>query len=106
GWVEFDEALSAVDDIGPGGDYLGHPHTQENFQTAFFMPEMFDNNSIEQWMAEGSVEITRRALDHARRLLEAYEMPKMDEAADEALLEYIRCREDEIPVASELNQKY
>ncbi|MYD77050.1 MAG: trimethylamine methyltransferase family protein [Gammaproteobacteria bacterium] len=106
GWDDFDEALSAVDDIGPGGHYLGHPHTQENFQTAFFMPEMFDNNSIEQWMAEGSVEITRRALDHARRLLEAYEMPKMDEAADEALLEYIRCREDEIPVASELNQKY
>ncbi|MFP3386168.1 trimethylamine methyltransferase family protein, partial [Tritonibacter sp. SIMBA_163] len=48
-WDDFDQAVAAVPDLGPGGHYLGHPHTQENFQRAFFMPEMFDNNSIEQW---------------------------------------------------------
>ena len=48
-WDDFDEGISAVADIGPGGHYLGHPHTLENFQSAFFMPEMFDNNSIEQY---------------------------------------------------------
>jgi trimethylamine--corrinoid protein Co-methyltransferase len=37
-WDDFDEALGAVRDIGPGGHYLGHPHTQENFQRAFFLP--------------------------------------------------------------------
>jgi trimethylamine--corrinoid protein Co-methyltransferase len=68
-WDDFDEALAAVRDVGPGGHYLGHPHTQANFQRAFFMPELFDNNSIEQWVAEGSKEITARALDHARKLL-------------------------------------
>ena len=46
-WDDFDEGLDAVKDIGPGGHYLGHPHTLENFQRAFFMPELFDNNSIE-----------------------------------------------------------
>ena len=80
-WHDFDEALAAVSDIGPGGHYLGHPHTQENFQTAYFMPELFDNNSIEQWVAEGSVEITERALNHARKLLSDYEEPKLDEGA-------------------------
>ena len=69
-WDDFDEALQAVRDVGPGGHYLGHPHTLENFQRAFFMPEMFDNNSIEQWQAEGSVEINERAgqRGRARRL--------------------------------------
>ena len=52
-WADFDEALAAVRDVGPGGHYLGHPHTQDNFQRAFFMPELFDNNSIEQWIADG-----------------------------------------------------
>lgn len=33
------------------------------------MPELFDNNSIEQWVAEGGVEIAERALNHARKLL-------------------------------------
>ena len=105
-WDDFDTAVGAVPDVGPGGHYLGHPHTQENFQTAFFMPELFDNNSIEQWVAEGSVEITERALNHARKLLNDYEEPKLDEAKNEALLDYIARREREIPAADELNQSY
>ena len=105
-WDDFHEALAAIPDIGPGGHYLGHPHTQANFQTAFFMPELFDNNSIEQWAAEGSKEITRRALDHARALLADYEEPKLDEATDEALCDYIARREREIPAADALNQEY
>ena len=65
----LDEALAAVRDIGPGGHYLGHPHTQENFQQAFFMPKLFDNNSYEQWVAEGSKDAPTRALETARKLL-------------------------------------
>ena len=105
-WHDFDEAVAAISDIGPGGHYLGHDHTQANFQDAFFMPEMFDNNSIEQWVAEGSVEITERALSQARKLLAEYQEPKLDEATDEALRDYIARREREIPAADELNQDH
>ena len=105
-WNDFDEALAAVSDIGPGGHYLGHPHTLENFQDAYFMPELFDNNSIEQWVAEGSVEITERALKYARKLLSEYQEPVLDEAKNEELLDYIARREREIPAADELNQSY
>ncbi|WP_170407392.1 trimethylamine methyltransferase family protein [Ruegeria arenilitoris] len=103
-WHDFDEAVAAVSDIGPGGHYLGHPHTQDNFQEAFFMPELFDNNSIEQWVAEGEVEITERALNHAGKLLAEYQEPRLDPATDEALRDYIARREREIPAADELNQ--
>ena len=103
-WHDFDTALAAVSDIGPGGHYLGHQHTQDNFQEAFFMPNMFDNNSIEQWAAEGSVEITERALKQAKKLLQEYEEPKLDEGKNEELLAYIAKREKEIPPADALNQ--
>ncbi len=103
-WDDFDEALQAVRDVGPGGHYLGHPHTLENFQQAFFMPEMFDNNSIEQWQADGAIEINERALQRVRDLLNEYEEPKLDPALDEALLDYIARREREIPAADALNQ--
>jgi len=105
-WTDFDGAMSAVTDIGPGGHYLGHPHTLDHFQSAFFMPEMFDNNSIEQWQAEGSVEITGRALKHARKLLDVYEKPALDPAIDEELQAYMARREREIPAADALNQTY
>ncbi|WP_425303937.1 trimethylamine methyltransferase family protein [Wenxinia saemankumensis] len=105
-WDDFDEGLAAIRDIGPGGHYLGHDHTQANFQRAFFMPELFDNTSIEQWAAEGEVEITERALARARKLLNDYEEPKLDEGVDEALRDYIDRREREIPAADALNQEY
>ena len=105
-WTDFDAALAAVPDIGPGGHYLGHPHTLEHFQKAFFMPEMFDNNSIEQWQAEGAVEITERALIKARAMLGEYEEPKLDAGVNEALLDYIARRERDIPAVDALNQDH
>ena len=70
------------------------------------MPQLFDNNSIEQWKAEGSKEITERALDYAKKLLRDYEEPKLDEAVNEALLDYIARREREIPEDQGLNETY
>ena len=103
-WDDFDEALKAVRDVGPGGHYLGHPHTLENFQRAFYMPELFDNNSIEQWQAEGSIEINERALNTVKTMLAEYEEPTLDEGVNEALLDYVARREREIPAADALNQ--
>ena len=103
-WDDFDAALGAVRDVGPGGHYLGHPHTLENFQDAFFMPEMFDNNSIEQWQADGSVEINERAMTRARDLLNEYVEPTLDAGVNDELLDYIARREREIPAADALNQ--
>jgi len=95
-----------VRDVGPGGHYLGHPHTLENFQRAYFMPELFDNNSIEQWQADGGVEINERALGTVRTMLGEYEEPKLDAGVNEALLDYIARREREIPAADALNQDH
>ena len=105
-WDDFDEALSAISDIGPGGHYLGHPHTLENFQRAFFMPKLFDNNSIEQWIADGSKDTTQRALEQAKALLAEYEEPTLDPGVNEALLDYIARREREIPAVDALNTEY
>ncbi|MGB7206165.1 MAG: trimethylamine methyltransferase family protein, partial [Anderseniella sp.] len=105
-WDDFDEALEAVRDVGPGGHYLGHPHTQTNFQKAFFMPKLFNNDSIEQWQADGSQEITERALKEAKAMLDAYEEPKLKHDVNEALLDYIARREREIPAVDALNQDH
>ena len=105
-WDDFDEALAAVRDVGPGGHYLGHKHTQANFQRAFFMPKLLDNTAYEQWTADGSRETTARALTEARAMLAAYEEPKLDQGVDEALRDYIARREREIPAVDALNQDH
>ncbi|MEM7471736.1 MAG: trimethylamine methyltransferase family protein [Pseudomonadota bacterium] len=103
-WDDFGEAMQAVRDVGPGGHYLGHPHTLEKFQSAFFMPELFNNDSIEQWQADGAIEINERALAYTKTLLGEYQEPKLDAGVDEHLRDYIARREREIPAADALNQ--
>jgi trimethylamine--corrinoid protein Co-methyltransferase len=105
-WDDFEEGLAAVRDVGPGGHYLGHPHTQANFQRAFFIPKLFDNNSIEQWKAEGSKDVKERALAQAKRLLAEYEEPKLDQAKDEELRDYTARRSREIPAVDALNNEH
>jgi trimethylamine--corrinoid protein Co-methyltransferase len=105
-WDDFDDALGAVRDVGPGGHYLGHPHTQANFQDAFFMPELLDNAAFEHWVADGSREITARALEHARALLAAHEDPPLDAGVAEALEDYVARRMREIPAVDALNNEH
>jgi trimethylamine--corrinoid protein Co-methyltransferase len=97
--TDLEPAMATVREVGPGGHFFGTKHTQDNFQSAFFIPELFDNNSYEQWVAEGSTDATTRAMRAAKDALERYEAPPLDEAIDEALKDFIRRREAELPDA-------
>jgi trimethylamine---corrinoid protein Co-methyltransferase len=92
-------AMEAIREVGPGGHYLGCAHTQRNFKTAFYRSEIADNNSFEQWEAEGGKDANQRATEAARRLLAQYEPPPLDAAIDEALQEFIAKRKAELPNA-------
>jgi len=77
-----------------------------NFERAFFMPKLFDNNSIEQWEADGSKDTIQRGLEYARKTLNDYQEPKLDEAINDELLDYIGRREATIPAMDALNQEH
>ena len=90
---ELDGALSAMDEVDPGGHYLGTKHTLENFEKAFIIPEMMHHDSFEQWEAEGRLDTNDRAIRKVRQMLTEFEAPKLDEAIDEELLDFIARRE-------------
>lgn len=94
---DFDEAISTVAEVGPGGHFLGTAHTQAHFQDAFFMSELFDNNSFEQWLADGAKDAATRGLEAARRALDGYTAPALDAGIEEALGEFVARRERELP---------
>ena len=98
---DFDEAIATVRDVGPGGHFLGTEHTQGHFQDAFFMSELFDNNSFEQWLADGAKDAAARGVEAARRALDAYVAPALDPGIDEALSEFVARRERELPDVQE-----
>jgi trimethylamine--corrinoid protein Co-methyltransferase len=90
-------ALDAFREAGPGQHYLGTAHTLANYQHAFYEFPLADNNSYEQWMAEGALEQPRRALQRWQALLDSYQPPPLDAAIDEALRDYCERRKAELP---------
>ena len=59
--------------------------------------ELADNNSFEQWSAEGGRDLLQRANRRWKSLLEAYQPPPLDPARDEALREYVTRRKRAMP---------
>ena len=83
------QAMDAIREVGPGSHFLGCAHTQANFETAFFRSTLADNNSVEQWEAEGAQDMVARANAIWKRTLHMYQAPAIDPAVDEALNDYI-----------------
>ena len=96
---ESGQAMDAIREVGPGSHYLGCAHTQANFQTAFYRSNLADNNSYEQWLAEGEKRIETRANALCRSWLQNYQAPELDAGIDEALLAFVRQRKESMPDA-------
>jgi trimethylamine---corrinoid protein Co-methyltransferase len=94
---ENGQALDAILTNEPGQHYLGSAHTLANFEHAFYRSEIADNNSFEQWQEDGSLDAAQRANAIWKRMLAEYEAPPMDDAIDEALLEFIVKRKASMP---------
>ncbi|MBS0580883.1 MAG: trimethylamine methyltransferase family protein [Proteobacteria bacterium] len=95
--TENGQALDAIREVGPGKHFLGCAHTQANFQTAFYRSPLADNNSVEQWEAEGAKDSIARANALWKKQLAEYEAPPLDPAVDEALLDYMNRRKASFP---------
>jgi trimethylamine--corrinoid protein Co-methyltransferase len=96
---ENGQAMDAIREVGPGKHFLGCAHTQANFETAFYRSSIADNNSFEQWLAEGEQDAAKRANTLWKKMLAEYEPPAIDPGTDEALQAYIRQRKDSMPDA-------
>ena len=94
---ENGQAMDAIREVGPGQHFLGTAHTYANFETAFARSEVANNDSFEQWEEDGSLDAAQRANGIWKQMLADYEAPAIDEAVDEALLEFIARRKDVLP---------
>ena len=91
------QAMEALREVGPGQHFLGCDHTQQNFKSAFYLSEIADNNSYEQWVEDGSTDTATRANAKWKQMLNDYEAPPLDASIDAALLAYMEERKASFP---------
>jgi len=53
-------ALDLIDQAGPDGQFVDHPHTLANFRQHWY-PDVFERGNYDRWQAGGSKSLTERA---------------------------------------------
>lgn len=99
GGIDFsdtDEAMEAIAAVGPGGHFLGSPHTVDRYETAFHSPILSDWRPYEFWENDGASDAAERATARWKQMLDAYTPPPMDPAIAEELEAYVARRTEEI----------
>lgn len=89
---EIDEermARGVIDEIGPGGYYLGTDHTSVFFKSEQHWPNLISRKRIDDWTNDGAKSLGVRAAEFADSLLSLQEESLLDESALKALGEVV-----------------
>ena len=92
GTSEEDLAVDAIDDVGPGGHFLAHPHTLRNMR-GLWRSRFFDRGTWEQWEQAGRPQPRERARERARQLVAEHRPMPLPDGVEEQLLEVIASHE-------------
>lgn len=71
--------LHTINEVGPGGHYLGTDHTLAHFKTEFWKPKLADRNDYDRWSKAGSKAYRDRVHARVIEILETEREPLMDE---------------------------
>jgi trimethylamine---corrinoid protein Co-methyltransferase len=61
-------ALDVIDELGPTGQYLDHPHTIKHFKEPFYS-KLADKATYSQWQAKGATTMEERAARQVDKIL-------------------------------------
>jgi trimethylamine--corrinoid protein Co-methyltransferase len=79
------KALDVMDEVGPGGHFLGHDHTYARFKSEIWRPTISDRQVFENWEENGSKTYQQRVHDRVIEILETETEPLLDEKMYEEL---------------------
>jgi len=80
--IEVNDETLAVDvikEVGPGGNYLSHPHTVKHFRNLCWFPKLTVRDRYETWQASGAKDMRQRANDQARKIMAEHHPEYIDE---------------------------
>ncbi|MCD6405842.1 MAG: trimethylamine methyltransferase family protein, partial [Planctomycetes bacterium] len=87
-------ALEVIKEVGPGGNFLMHPHTAENFRKEFYLSEIVERLPWNAWEQEEFRGIEKRAARKVEKIL-SEDAPHpltadQEQQIDEIVEEYLR----------------
>lgn len=88
-------AVNLIRELGPGGEFVSHPHTFEHFRTEQSAPKIFCRTMRETWEMEGKTTAEERADAEVKRILDSHKVMPLPEGAASAIRSIIEEAEEE-----------
>jgi trimethylamine--corrinoid protein Co-methyltransferase len=85
-------ALDAIGRVRPGAGFLADDHTLETWKWAQWQPKVIDRQRYPQWQAKGSKDMTARANERAKEILEQHLVPPLSQTAEEVISDVLKSR--------------
>ncbi|MHA2429082.1 MAG: trimethylamine methyltransferase family protein [Candidatus Hermodarchaeia archaeon] len=83
-------AISLIEEVGPGGNYLGQRHTMNFLTQEQFIPSISDRQTREDWIERATGDSGwERSKVEVRRILEEHEPPPLDEKVESELVQIV-----------------
>ena len=74
-------ALEVIHDVGPGGQFVSHEHTYDNFRREQSQSKLIDRQNRTGWLASGGKSMTERAYEEANAILQSYKPDPLSDTA-------------------------
>jgi trimethylamine--corrinoid protein Co-methyltransferase len=82
-------AVDAMKEVGPGGNFLGNPHTFHNFRKELWMPALFERRNWDDWEKDGAMDAfavaEKKMLEMLAEPVEPLLSPDQEAAIDEVV---------------------
>lgn len=72
-------AVEAINDIGPGGNFIAHEHTYEHFRTSLWFPKLFKRHNYDGWSKAGKPTALELANVWVKEILESHRPEKVSD---------------------------
>lgn len=86
-------ALDVIDELGPTGEYLQHPHTMRHYKEPFYS-DLVEKGTYSQWEKKGALTMEQSAARVVDKILETHTVASLPEDVREKIRAIVR-REQE-----------
>jgi trimethylamine--corrinoid protein Co-methyltransferase len=83
-------AVDVIDEVGPGGTFLAHPHTRKWFRKEQYFPTIFDRRKYEDWVRHGRKDAAQRARERVQEILRDHWPEPLDPVIRKRLEDYVK----------------
>ena len=77
-----------IDQVGPGGDYLGHAHTLAYFRE-FWQPISFNRQRLDGWQRSGGKRAGERLRERTVALMRSHQTDPLPDSVRQAVAELV-----------------